>query len=132
NGNVGSILSIENAQRKPSRYGTDATGTDHKTTNAAGSDKRFAVNEGRPVGSFGNKLTGFGREIMFANTSTDVHYCRVAWELGKALSQLGKRQVGQVDHFEPRTNVRQVIEEILPPSASLNAASCENNSFQNW
>src|SRR5262249_36556108 len=34
------------------------------------------------------------------------------------------------DHFELRTNVRQVIEEILPPSTWLNAASRENNSFQ--
>src|SRR5262249_61406414 len=65
-GNVGSILSIENAQRKPGRYPADATGTDHKTTNGAESDIRFAVTEGRPVCSFGNKLTGFGREIVFS------------------------------------------------------------------
>src|SRR5262249_2789316 len=133
NGNVGSILSIENAQCKPSRYPTDASGTDHKTTNAAESDIRFAVTEGRPVGSFGNKLTGFGREIVFSGNirrEADVHHGRVAWELGKASSQLDHRQAGQVDHSEPRTNVRQVIEEILSPSTWLNAASRENNSFQ--
>src|SRR5262249_37673662 len=42
----------------------------------------------------------------------------------------GQRQAGQIDHFEPRTNVREVLEEILPPSTSLNTASSENNSFQ--
>src|SRR5262249_28571230 len=52
------------------------------------------------------------------------------WEVGEGLSQLGQRQAGQVDHFELRTNVRQIIEEILPPSTWLNAASCENNPFQ--
>src|SRR5262249_39701722 len=114
-------------------YPADATGTDHRTANAALSDKCFAVNEGRPAGSFGNKLTGFGREIMFSSNirrEADVYHCGVAWELGKALSQLGHRQPGQVDHFEPGTNVGQVIEEILPPSTWLNAASRENNSFQ--
>src|SRR5215510_13458691 len=78
NGNVRSLLAIENAQRKPSRYPTDATGTDHKTTNAAGSDKRFAVNEGRPVGGFCNKLTSFGGEKMFSSNfrrEADVHHC---------------------------------------------------------
>src|SRR5262249_61773268 len=67
NGNVGRILPIENAQRKPSRYSAYATGTDHNTANAAGSDKRFAVNEGRPVRGFGDKPTGFGREIVFSS-----------------------------------------------------------------
>src|SRR5262249_45817629 len=89
--------------------------------------------ESRPVGSFGNKLTGFVREIPLSSDirgESDIHHCCVAWEFGEALSQLGQRQAGQVDHFEPRTNVRKVIEEILPPSTSLNAASRENNSLQ--
>src|SRR5262249_903994 len=66
NRNVGGILSIENAQRKPSRHPPDASWTDHRTTNAALPDKRFAINESRPVGSFGNKLTGFVRKIPFS------------------------------------------------------------------
>src|SRR5262249_297391 len=125
--------SIENAQRKSSRHPADSTGTDHQTANAAASNKRLAVNEGRPVGSLGNNLTGFGREISFSSNirgEADVHDRRVGWELGKALSHRGQRQCGQVDHFEPRTNVRQVVDEILPPSTRLNAASRENNSFQ--
>src|SRR5262245_14313129 len=67
---------------------------------------------------------------MFSNASTDVHHGRVGGEFGKALSQLGQRQIGQVEHLELCTNVRQVIEKILSPSTSLNAASRENNSFQ--
>src|SRR5262249_3792594 len=107
--------------------------TDHKTTNGAVSDIRFAVTEGRPVGSFGNKLIGFGRKIVFSGNirrEADVRHCRVAWELGEALSQLGHRQAGQVDDFEPRTHVGQSTEEILPPSTLCYAASRENNSSQ--
>src|SRR5262249_16331712 len=51
-------------------------------------------------------------------------------DAGGALVQLRQAQAVEVDHFEPRTNVRQVIEEILPKCTLLNAASRENNSFQ--
>src|SRR5215813_10438400 len=78
NRNVRSILPIENTQRKPSRHPTDAIWTNHKPTNAAFPHKGLAVNERWPVGSFGDKLTGFVREIMFSSNicgEPDVHHC---------------------------------------------------------